>query len=212
MVERTGNFVLWFVGDLSPEIVASYQQPLCTLFPAAETACTIPMAGWTWIQLCGVDNTWSKGEARVIYSREELLTAFRANPCFNTVTICVKPHWQGNPANFKGPAATVIATILDADNSICQRASSEGVCMFGRQVKFICVGDNPSLVQCLRCHEIGHYFTSPKCRWMVSRCYICGGRHNARDHGFKCWGTHCVQGMCDCTPVTVGRPECATCT
>jgi hypothetical protein len=94
----------------------------------------------------------------------------------------------------------VITAILDADNSVCQRASSEGVCMFGRQVKFVRAGSSPSLVQCLRCHEIGHYYTSPKCQWTTSHCYRCGGDHDAHDHSFECKKAHKVVGVCDCTP------------
>jgi hypothetical protein len=199
-VERTGNFVFRFAGDIPPQIIATYQESLCSHFPAAKLACVVPTSGWTWVQLRGVDIARREGDADIIYTSEELDTAVRANPCFNNVTFCVTPHWQGNPANFRAPAATVIAAILDPDNSICQRASSEGVCMFGRRVKFVRAGASPSLVQCSRCHEIGHYYTSPKCRWTTSWCYRCGGSHDARDHDFKCKKQHKVVGVCDYVP------------
>jgi hypothetical protein len=72
--------------------------------------------------------------------------------------------------------------------------------MFGRRIKFVRAGASPSLVQCSRCHEIGHYYTSPKCRWTTSRCYRCGGSHDARDHDFECKKLHKVMGVCDCVP------------
>jgi hypothetical protein len=199
-VEKTGNFVFRFAGDLSPHIIASYQESLCSHFPASESACVVPTTGWTWVQFRGVDVTRCEGDSEIIYTSEELYTAVRANPCFSDTTFCVPPHWQGNPANFRGPAATVIAAILDTTNAICQRASSEGVCMFGRRIKFVRAGASPSLVQCSRCHEIGHYYTSPKCRWTTSRCYRCGGSHDARDHDFECKKQHKVMGVCDCVP------------
>jgi hypothetical protein len=199
-VEKTGNFVFRFAGDLSPHIIASYWESLCSLFPASDSACIVPTAGWTWVQFRGVDVAHRDGDSEIIYTSEELSTAIRANPCFNTTTFCIQPHWQGNPANFRGPAATVIAAILDTNNSICQKASSEGVCMFGRRIKFVRAGASPSLVQCSRCHEIGHYYSSPKCKWTTSRCYRCGGTHDARDHDFECKKQHKVVRVCDCVP------------
>jgi hypothetical protein len=199
-VEKTGNFVFRFAGNLSPQVIASYRDSLCSHFPAADSACVVPTMGWTWVQFRGVDIARVEGDSEFIYSPEELMTALRANPCFNEVTFCAKPHWQGNPANFRTGAATVIAAILDPDNAACQRASSEGVCMFGRRIKFVRAGAAPSLVQCSRCHEIGHYYTSPKCRWTTSRCYRCGGSHDARDHDFECKHQHRVVGVCDCIP------------
>jgi hypothetical protein len=199
-VEKTGNFVFRFAGNLSPQVIASYRDSLCSHFPAAESACVVPTTGWTWVQFRGVDIARVEGDSEIIYSPEELESALRANPCFNKVIFCAKPHWQGNLANFRTNAATVIAAILDPDNSACQRASSEGVCMFGRRIKFVRAGAAPSLVQCMRCHEIGHYYTSPKCRWTTSRCYRCGGPHDARDHDFECKRQHKVVGVCDCVP------------
>jgi hypothetical protein len=48
-VEKTGNFVFCFAGDLSPRVVASYQTSLCSHFLAAERACVVPTTGWTWV-------------------------------------------------------------------------------------------------------------------------------------------------------------------
>jgi hypothetical protein len=197
-VEKSGNFVFRFAGNLSPQIINSYQNSLCSHFPAAESACVVPTAGWTWVQFRGVDVAHRDEGSEIIYTSDELHTAIRANPCFNDTIFCVRPHWQGNPANFKGPAATVIAAIIDPDNTTCQRAASEGVCMFGRRIKFVRAGASPSLVQCSRCHEIGHYYTSPKCKWTSSRCFKCGGGHEARDHDFECKKQHKVVGVCDC--------------
>jgi hypothetical protein len=199
-VEKSGNFVFRFAGNLAPQIITSYRDSLCSHFPAAESTCVVPTTGWTWVQFRGVNNVRVEGDSEFIYSPEELMTALRANPCFNDVTFCAKPHWQGNPANFRTGAATVIAAILDPNNTVCQRASSEGVCMFGRRIKFVRAGASPSLVQCSRCHEISHYYTSPKCCWTTSRCYRCGGNHDARDHDFECKHQHKVVGVCDCIP------------
>jgi hypothetical protein len=142
-VEKTGNFVFRFAGNLSLQIIALYQESLCSHFLAAESACVVPTTGWTWVQFQGVDIARVNGDSEFVYTSEELSTALRANPCFNDVIFCARPHWQGNPANFRGQAATVIAAILDPDNTTCQRASSKGVCMFGRRIKFVRAGASP---------------------------------------------------------------------
>jgi hypothetical protein len=36
--------------------------------------------------------------------------------------------------------------------------------MFGRQIKFVVVGDRPALIQCGRCHLLGHNTRSPLCK------------------------------------------------
>jgi hypothetical protein len=160
----------------------------------------VPTRGWTWVQLRGVDVTYAEDEVDYVYEGSQLLSSFMANPCFQGADIMVPPHFQGNPANFKQRTATVIAAISDPDNTRCQRAAAEGVCMFGRQVKFVRAGDSPSLVQCSRCHQVGHYFSSPKCRLPPgeNKCFRCGGPHHSDNHDFECTGSHAVQGVCSC--------------
>jgi hypothetical protein len=60
---------------------------------------------------------------------------------------------------------------------ISQRAARDGVYMFGCQVMFIHCGDSPTLVQCSRCHMLGHYVTSERCKAPPNsiKCFRCGG-------------------------------------
>jgi hypothetical protein len=199
-VQKTGNFVFRLAGNLSTETVHSYGPILCSIFPG--DASIVPTRGWTWIQLWGVDVEYMEDDVGYAFDESDLLKSFRANPCFANVALPVPPYWQGNPLNFMRPMSTVIAAILDEDNSICQRASREGVCMFGRQIKFVRAGDHPSLIQCARCHELGHNASSPKCRTPHDqyRCYVCGKGHQSQHHSFECTGPHKVPGHCDCIP------------
>jgi hypothetical protein len=200
MVQKTGNFVFRLAGNLSAEAVHSYGPLLCSIFPG--DASVVPTRGWTWIQLRGVDIEYMEEDVGYAFDEADLLKSFQANPCFANVALPVPPYWQGNPLNFTKPMAMVIAAILDEDNAICQQASREGVCMFGRQIKFVCAGDHPSLIQCARCHEIGHNASSPKCRTPKdqSHCYVCGKGHQSQHHSFECNGLHKVPGTCDCVP------------
>jgi hypothetical protein len=198
-VARTGNFVFCLAGEVSTATILACHDQLCEPFPEGEMW-IVPTKGWTWVQLRGVDATYSEDDVDYVYEGNQLLTSFMANPCFQGADIMVPPHFQGNPTNFRQPTATVIAAISDPDHSRCQRAAAEGVCMFGRQVKFVRAGDSPSLVQCSRCHQVGHYFSSPKCRLPPgeSKCFRCGGPHHSDNHDFECTGAHAVQGVCNC--------------
>jgi hypothetical protein len=198
-VARTGNFVFRLAGDVPTATILACRDQLCEPFPEGEMW-IVPTKGWTWVQLRGVDVAYSEDEVDYVHEGSELLASFMANPCFQGADIMVPPHFQGNPANFKQQTATVIAAISDPDNACCQRASAEGVCMFGRQVKFVRAGDSPSLVQCSRCHQVGHYFSSPKCRLPPgeNKCFRCGGPHHSDNHDFECTGTHAVVGVCNC--------------
>jgi hypothetical protein len=151
-VAKTGNFVFRLASNLSLEVVHSYGLMLCGIF--LGVASVVPMRGWTWIQLHGVDIEYMEEDIRYAYDEEDLLKAFRANPCFTNAAVPVPLYWQGNPLNFRKPTSMVIVAVIDEDNSICQRASREGVCMFGQQIKFVRAGDHTSLIQCTRCHDV----------------------------------------------------------
>jgi hypothetical protein len=198
-VARTGNFVYRLAGEIPISTILACREQLTEPFPAGDVW-IVPTKGWTWVQLRGVDVSYTEDDVDYVFEGAQLLASFAANPCFQGVDIMVPPHFQGNPANFKQRTATVIAAISDPDNSRCQRAAAEGVCMFGRQVKFVRAGDSPSLVQCSRCHQVGHYFSSPKCRLPPgdNKCFRCGGPHHSDNHDFECAGPHAVQGVCNC--------------
>jgi hypothetical protein len=199
-VQKTGIYIFRLAGNLSAEVVHSYGPILCSIFPGK--ASVIPTRGWTWIQLRGVDVEYMVDDVGYTHDEEDLFKVFRANPCFANAVVPVPLYWQGNPLNFTKATATVITAILDDDNNICQRASREGVCMFRRQIKFVRAGDHPSLIQCTRCHELGHNASSPKCKTPRDqhRCYVCSKGHQSQHHSFECTGLHKVPGHCDCIP------------
>ncbi|KAN0133886.1 hypothetical protein V8E53_008318, partial [Lactarius tabidus] len=159
----------------------------------------VPTKGWTWIQLRQVPTEDLDG---CVWGPDDLVLQFIANPCFQDALICIAPHWQGNPLNNEKERSTVLAAIIDEDNSICQNALTHGVRMFGAQVKFLRCGDNPTLLQCSRCHLLGHYASSSKCKLLKNaiKCYRCGGNHDGRDHDYECNAkTHKTLGKCDCS-------------
>jgi hypothetical protein len=193
----TGNFVYTLASIISPRDLMALKPHLCSPFSGHTEL--VPTKGWTWIQLRQVP---TEDLENCVWGAEDLLNAFTANPCFKDALICVQPHWQGNPLNNDKMFSTVLAAIIDEDNSICQSALTHGVRMFGAQVKFLRCGDNPTLQQCGRCHMLGHYSSSPRCKLpkKAIKCYRCGGPHDGRSHDYECNAkTHKIMGKCDCT-------------
>ncbi|KAF8259364.1 hypothetical protein EI94DRAFT_1813453 [Lactarius quietus] len=95
---------------------------------------------------------------------------------------------------------TVLVAYVDKDKIITQKALEEGVFMFGYQVKFVLAGDKPALIQCGRCHELGHHKNAAACKVprTALRCYRCRGNHDSGNHDFECKATHKTVGKCDC--------------
>jgi hypothetical protein len=195
-VDLTGNFVYTLGGIISPRDIVALKPILCAPFTGRTEV--VPTKGWTWVQLRQVP---TEDENHCIWGTDDLLGAFRQNPCFQDTLICVQPHWQGNPLTSDKKYSTVLVAIIDDDNSACQAALTHGVRMFGAQVKFLRCGDNPTLQQCGRCHQLGHYSNSPRCKLPKGavKCYRCGGNHDGRDHDYECNArTHKIVGKCDC--------------
>ncbi|KAN0133614.1 hypothetical protein V8E53_008561 [Lactarius tabidus] len=148
----TGNFIYTIAGIIPPRDLMSMKPFLCRPFKGHTEL--VPTKGWTWVQLRLVPTEDLDG---CVWGQEDLLAQFIANPCFQDALICIAPHWQGNLLNNDKERSTVLAAIIDEDNSICQNALTHGVRMFGAQVKFLRCGDNPTLLQCSRCHLLRHY-------------------------------------------------------
>ncbi|KAN0135530.1 hypothetical protein V8E53_006809 [Lactarius tabidus] len=94
----TSNFIYMLGGIIPPRNIVALKSILCSLFSGRTEI--IPTKGWTWIQLHQVP---TEDEDHCIWGPDDLLTAFRQNPCFQDTLICVQPHWQGNPLTSDKP-------------------------------------------------------------------------------------------------------------
>ena len=192
--DHTGNFVYTLSGTYPPDIIKSIKAPLCSPFKGPSTL--VPANGWTWAQLRQVPN--KDEESAIMFNADDLMRMLTADPCFQSVFIPVPPSWIGNPENFSSPTASVSFAYVEQDKAITQRATLEGVCMFGRQVQFVHCGDKAIIVQCSCCHSMDHF--AKKCLVPADevRCPRCNGNHELKDHDYECPGNHHVPGKCDC--------------
>ena len=193
--KTTGNFVYVLAGKVSMAVIGSLNNVLCD--PLGGKGWVVPASSWQWAQLRGV---WVKDDDNVAWSNHSLEMELHANPVFKTATLCVPPYWQIPPERMRGDTATVLFAYIDEDMSLTQRAMNEGICMFGAQVKFVPSGDKPGLIQCGRCHLIGHHKNSKLCKVPKDqvRCAKCNQSHDTREHDSECPGPHKVLGKCDC--------------
>jgi hypothetical protein len=194
---QTRNFSYVLAGVILARDLLALKTQLCDPFLGAPTD-LVPAHGWSWAQLHNVPTVNEDGN---VWTPKDLYNTFIVNPCFQDVLICAPPHWQGNPITSGKETSTVFVAYIDDGHFITQRATNEGVYMFGVQVHFIHCGDSPTLIQCSRCHMISHYATSDRCKapQNVLKCYRCGGTHDRRKHDYECLQPHKVLG--DCFPL-----------
>ena len=193
----TGNFLLSFNGTIPFDKIMPYTKIICSVLGCGDLA---PAEGWTWVQLREVPTSDANGRR---YDNDDLNSEVRHNPPFANALFGMAPHWQQNPTNILCmPAGTVLIPIVDTTDTVIRTASQQGVFMFGKQVKFVVTGDSPRLIQCSRCHMLGHPTRSPLCKLhpVAVKCYCCRGSHHSEHHDYECKGTHCTPGRCNCTP------------
>jgi hypothetical protein len=190
-----GNFVLTFAGELSASLVFSYRHIVRSLFGEFVELC--PVKGFTWAQLRGVSTMNEQGVIR-----EDLAAELGSNPLFARALMPIPPYFQINPERIRSGTGTVIFAFIDDNNTLTTQASREGVCMYGSRVKYVHCGDKPNLIQCGRCHELGHHKNAKTCKVprTAVRCVRCGRHHATADHDSICTAkTHAKAGVCNCS-------------
>jgi hypothetical protein len=190
-----GNFVLTFAGELAATVIFSYRHIVRSLFGEFVELC--PVRGFTWAQLRGVSTVNEHGVVR-----EDLAAELGSNPMFERTLMPVPPYFQVNPERIRSGTGTVIFAFIDDGDALTTRASREGVCMYGTRVKYVHCGDKPNLIQCGRCHELGHHKNANACKVprTAVRCVRCGRHHDSAHHDSICAAkTHTKAGVCNCT-------------
>ena len=193
----TGNFLLTFNGNVAFDRITPYTKIIRSVLGCGDLA---PAEGWTWVQLREVPTSDTNGRR---YDNDDLNEEVRRNPPLATALFGMAPHWQQNPANIlRAPTGTVLIPIVDTTDTVIKTAAQQGVFMFGKQAKFVVTGDSPRLIQCGRCHMLGHPTRSPLCKLhpAAAKCYRCGGNHHSDHHDYECKGPHRTPGRCNCTP------------
>jgi hypothetical protein len=191
-----GNFVYSFDGNIPFLLLLSYEKILLAPFHGSGQLC--PSLGWTRFLVHGVPTTDNEG---VIFDPEALLKEVRTLPGLRKTFFAMQPRWLKQIGQLNGPYSSVTFAISDPDGSAAQILFKGRTALFGKEVSVQKWIDKPALVQCARCHILGHNKTSKACQWGKDsvRCHFCGGAHKSEEHDQKCPRKHTVAGVCDCT-------------
>jgi len=190
-----GNFVYSFDGNIPFNLIKSYEHILLT--PFEGTGQLSPSMGWTRLLAHGVPVL---REGWTIIGPDELLKEVRSMPGLKKAHFAMPPRWLRPVGRIDSDYSTVTFAISDPDGSITSTLLKGRTALFGKEVVMERWVDKPALVQCSRCHALGHIRTSRACPLGKdsARCYICGGSHLSEVHSQKCPRKHAVAGLCDC--------------
>ena len=111
------------------------------------------------------------------------------------------PRWLKPVEQLPPCYSTITFAISDPDGSHLSALLSGQPALFGKEVKVQKWIEKPALVQCSRCHALGHTKASKACLlgYDSVKCYICGGAHKSEEHDQRCPRKHAVAGICDCS-------------
>jgi hypothetical protein len=181
--QNKGNFVYSFEGHIPFDIITSYEHIL--LNPFGGSGQLRPSLGWTRVIAHGVPFMENDGR---VFGPEALLTEVHTLPGLKKAVFAMEPRWLRPIGQIVGPYSTVTFAYSDPDGTITSTLLKGRPALFGKEVQIQKWIDKPQLVQCSRCHTLGHNKASKACplgRDSV-KCYICGGAHKSEEHDQKC--------------------------
>jgi hypothetical protein len=191
-----GNFVYSFDGCIPFDVIQSYEWLLLAPFFGTGQLC--PSMGWTRFVVHGVP-VWS--DEYTAFGSHAILQETRALPGLKKATFAMQPRWLRPVANLEAHYSSITFAISDPDGVITNTLLNGRAALFGKEVTVQKWIDKPALIQCSRCHALGHNKASKVCSLGNDsvKCYICGGTHKSEKHDQNCNRNHAVAGICDCT-------------
>jgi hypothetical protein len=191
-----GNFVFSFSGHVPFDIIESYEHILLAPFLGSGQLC--PSLGWTRLLVHGVpiaDNN------DIVFGPDELLTEVRTLLGLKKAFFAMPPRWLKPIEQLPARYSTITFAISDPDGSHINTLIKGHPALFGKEVKIQKWIDKPALVQCSRCHALGHTKASKACPLAYDsvKCYICGAAHKSEEHDQRCPRKHAFAGKCDCS-------------
>ena len=193
-----GNFVFSFDGCVPFDVIQSYELLLLDPFYGSGQLC--PSMGWTRFLVHGVP-TWSDElEDGEIFGPDTILREVRLMPGLKKTAFAMQPRWLKQVAYIDTDYSSITFAISDPDGTITNTLLNCRAALFGKEVSVRKWVDKPPLLQCSRCHTLGHSRASKACRLGKDsvKCHICGAAHKSENHDQHCPRKHRVAGKCDC--------------
>ena len=195
--QLSSNFVLTFAGQPSNDAVFRLRSVL--LSPFQPGASLVPQRGYTRIAVHSVPIVLDSTGARP--SSEDLTNELALNEACKGLCIISPPKWLRSTFEPAKTQSSIIFSFLDEDGSCLARLTKFPLFLFGSPCVAKLFNSLPVVRQCEWCHRLGH--SADWCRQPkgVIICPLCGNRHTAKDHAFRCptSNKHTSQ-LCSCTP------------
>jgi hypothetical protein len=191
-----GNFVFSFDGHVPFDTISSYEHILLSPFLGSGQLC--PSLGWTRVIAHSVPFTDNNN---MVFGPDKLLTEVHTLPGLKKAFFAMKPRWLRPIGLITTRYSSITFTFSDPDGSISNALIKGRPALFGKEVKMQKWIEKPLLVQCSRCHALGHNKVSKACPLSHDsvKCYLCGNAHSSDEHNQCCPRKHMVVGLCDCT-------------
>ena len=112
----------------------------------------------------------------------------------------MQPRWLKPVDTIQSNYSSITFALSDPDGAITSTLLDNRAALFGKEVTVQKWIDKPVLIQCSRCHALGHNKASKVCTLGKDsvKCYFCGGAHKSERHDQHCARKHAVAGICDC--------------
>jgi hypothetical protein len=191
-----GNFVFSFEGCIPFDLIKSYERLLLQPFHGSGQLC--PSMGWTRFLVHGVP-IWDD-ENEEIFNLEAILEEVRMMPGLKKATFAMEPRWLKRLDDAESSYSSITFALSDPDGKTTNTLLNGRAALFGKEVTVRKWIDKPALVQCSRCHALGHSKSSKACQLGKDsvKCYKCGGAHRSETHDQQCPRKHTIIGICDC--------------
>jgi hypothetical protein len=191
-------------GQIDFAFIQTFEHLLTRPFPGGGQLC--PNQGWTKLLAHGVP---TMGNNYRIFGPGELLQEVQTMQGLQSVYFSSPPRWIKPVEQIRYGYTSLTFAFSDPDRLTTKQLLKDRQALFGKQVQIEWWVDKPLLVQCGKCHALGHNASSKACRLPQEsvKCYICGKGHLAEAHDQECPRSkqHKVAGACDC------RLQCLTC-
>ncbi|KAI0245245.1 hypothetical protein BJV78DRAFT_1288518 [Lactifluus subvellereus] len=125
-----------------------------------------PSLGWTRLLAHGVPIV---DDDYMAFGPDALLKEVRTMPGLKKVSFAMPPRWLRPVDHLNASYSTITFAISDPDGSITNTLLKNRPALFGKEVKIQRWIDKPPLIQCTRCHALGHNKTSRSCPWAETR-------------------------------------------
>ena len=190
-----GNFVFSFDGCLSFDLIQSYERLLLEPFYGSGQLC--PSMGWTRFLVHGVP-VWD--DYGTVFGPHTILQEAKTLPGLKKAVFAMQPRWLKPVGSIGSAYSSITFAVSDPDGTITNTLLNGRAALFGKEVTVRKWIDKPALIQCSRCHALGHNKASKACPLGKDsvKCYICGGAHKSEKHDQQCARKHAVAGICDC--------------